>query len=68
MKCLDCSRLDLQQFPAHARVGMGRCALETLPGVFESWRIERNCQSFSAAPADISEKRIEWAEKLKTKS
>jgi hypothetical protein len=68
MTCLECAYLDLQRFREHARVGLGRCNLETLPGVFESWQVERNCGSFSTALADITEKRIEWAEKLKTKS
>lgn len=64
MKCLHCQRLDIDQHPAHANAGMGRCKLEKLPGVFESWRSERKCNHFLEATEMVKEKRIEWSEKL----
>lgn len=64
MKCIDCQHVDLQQYPAHAKAGMGRCKLETLPGVFESWRSERECKHFAVADVQIAQKRIEWSKTL----
>lgn len=65
MNCLQCARLNLTKFPNHARVGFGRCELETMPGVFMSISFEHKCTDFTAAPEDIKQKRIEWAAKRK---
>jgi hypothetical protein len=60
MICLHCTRLDLRSFPKHSAVGYGRCKAETLPGVFESISIERQCGKFDQADAETIAKREEW--------
>ena len=62
--CLSCARIDLKTYPTHAKVGLGRCALDNLPGVFVSFFCRRECSHFLDAAPDIKEKRIEWSEKL----
>lgn len=63
MNCLSCIHIDLRTYPAHAKVGVGRCKLQKLPGVFENFRIERDCKLFTAADAETVEKRNIWANK-----
>jgi hypothetical protein len=64
-KCLTCGNLDLQRYPSHARVGFGRCKLETLPGVFVS--IYHQCGRHAEADKGVVEKRMEWAVKFERK-
>lgn len=63
MNCLTCAHIDLRTFPAHAKVGVSRCKLQPLPGVFENFRRERDCKLFAAADAETVAKRNEWANK-----
>lgn len=67
MNCLECSRLDLKQFPAHAKVGIGKCNMVSLPGVFVSFSRHRDCQSMRPADEEIVQARIDWWEKRKGK-
>jgi hypothetical protein len=62
--CLHCAQMDVRQYPQHARVGFCRCRAETLPGVFENFRIARVCTR--AVPADSATvaRRLTWEKTL----
>lgn len=60
MICLDCKKLELQQNPKHAGVGLGKCKSEPIAGTFVSVAYERSCPGYEAAGAEIAGKRREW--------
>jgi len=60
MICLHCTQLDLRTHRDHAKVGMGVCKLEKLPGVFVTISYERDCKQFEPAPADVKAARDAW--------
>lgn len=59
MKCLECSRMDLQGFPKHAAVGVGKCKGDQL-GEFRPLGRQRQCKDFQAADAEVVQKRVTW--------
>lgn len=63
MKCLMCAHVDLRSYPKHANVGLGRCKLEKVSGVFESFEKERQCDNYELADAEKVIKRLAWYEK-----
>lgn len=60
MICLECSKLDLQKYPHHARAGLGKCRHAELEGTFVSFANRRECNEFSPAPEEVAQKRITW--------
>lgn len=62
MNCLQCDHLDLRKHTKHAAVGLGQCKKQMLPGVFEVFARERECKQFSAAEAEVVQKRLKWWE------
>ena len=60
MKCITCSKLNLQAHPKHVAVGMGQCTAEPLPGMFVGIGRDRPCEMHAAASADVIQKRVEW--------
>jgi hypothetical protein len=61
--CLHCTELDLRTFREHAKVGMGRCKREELPGVFVTVAYDRACTQFVQASEGVIAKREEWRAK-----
>ena len=67
MKCITCKCIDLKTFPSHAKVGMGRCKLEKMGGVFESLIYDRVCKDHQPADDGIVSVRVDWLEKRAVK-
>jgi hypothetical protein len=53
--------MNLQTYPKHAAVGFGHCPLD-MAGAFTNLRMERQCKSFTPAPADVVAVRVAWDE------
>lgn len=64
MICLHCKHINSGEHKEHARVGLGRCAFESLPGVFVSVTRRRECAQFEQVSEEDASKRQAWLEKL----
>ena len=65
MRCLHCINYNLRDYPAHARVGYGRCMaadLQRYGAVFMSIVAEVDCDAYSPAKDGVVFKREEWYE------
>lgn len=60
MKCISCAALNLQQYPKHANLGMGKCKSDPMSGVFYPINRERECERFEKASQDAINKREAW--------
>lgn len=65
MICLDCQHIESGEHKEHAKVGLGRCAFEQLPGVFVGFTRRRECAQFEQVSKEDAAKRRAWLEKLK---
>jgi hypothetical protein len=66
VKCLECAKLDLQAFPKHAVIGLGKCKSDQL-GEFRGFGRQRECKDFEAADAEVVQKRVTWWDGKSTK-
>lgn len=48
-------------YPKHITVGLIRCKVQTLLGVFECWTKDRDCKSFVEAPKKVVFDRMDYA-------
>jgi len=62
MKCFNCTFLNIEKYPRHASTGYGQCKEIVEPGVFQSIRIERECNKFKQAKPDVVIDRMAWWE------
>lgn len=62
VECVGCTRLDLKEYPDHAKLGWGCCSADP-PFVFVRVQMARNCASFDPAPEEIVTARVVWANK-----
>jgi hypothetical protein len=63
MKCLNCSRFNLRDYPRHVAVGLGRCMAADLHkngAVFVGIHSEFECNDYVSAKDTIISKRQEW--------
>lgn len=60
MKCIDCIHLDLQAYPKHAGLGMGKCKVEQMSGVFYPISRDRECEKFQTAATEKILRRESW--------
>lgn len=64
MICLTCQHVESGEHAKHAKVGLGTCKFQSLPGVFVSLTYRRDCAQFKSVTPDVEKKRKEWEEKL----
>lgn len=66
MKCIECDKVAIKPYPAHAAIGLGRCTKERY-AVFQSLIKDRACVMFVEAKKEVIEKRIIWHESRKSR-
>jgi hypothetical protein len=68
MRCLHCKNLNLKDYPAHAKVNLGRCmAVDVYRRgvVFMPLHTDTECDQYRAATEEVIQKRKEWHESRK---
>lgn len=68
MFCLHCVNFNLRDYPAHVRVGFGRCMAANLysqGAVFMPIRTVHECDKYDPVKDDVLIKRKEWNESRK---
>lgn len=63
IRCLECTKLDLQTNKEQAKGGFGLCTA-AIDLRFVSAPMARNCIDFDPAPPDVVKPRNDWAERL----
>ena len=62
MTCLHCTKFNLRDYPAHARIGLGKCSIEKEKYTYFATHYE--CKEFTKAANEIIEKRDAWKNNL----
>ncbi|CBJ38309.1 protein of unknown function [Ralstonia solanacearum CMR15] len=63
IRCVDCGNFSLQQDPAAALMGHGKCSEEVLPSVRYKAMLKKQCGKFVAAIEQVADARVEWLRK-----
>ena len=63
MTCLHCTKFNLRDFPAHARIGFGKCAIEQEK--YRYFATHHKCKEFTPATQKTIEIRDAWKIALK---
>ena len=68
MRCLYCKNLNLKDYPAHAKVNLGRCMAVDVyrrGAVFMPLHTDTECDQYQSATEEVIQKRKEWHESRK---
>lgn len=62
MKCILCKHLNLQADVPMAKLGLGKCRVDTQRGHSVSFRFERVCKEFEQVGDQTAVERVTWSE------